>query len=75
MKQRENILPAFGFMFFMTGMIMQLFEDIFKIWWQKAIVLSIGLGLYFLLLLRFYYEIDMFEKDIKKRSKKDGKKK
>jgi hypothetical protein len=30
MKQRENILPAFGFMFFMTGMIMQLFEDIKK---------------------------------------------
>ena len=69
-KKRKNILPMFAFIFFILGMLLELLQGIFSILWQRIIVLSIVMILYLLFLIWFNDEIDMFEKDIKKRSKK-----
>ena len=60
-KEQENIIGMFPMMFFLLGLITQLFVSIIINSWASWLVMLIGLEIYFLFVIWFYYELSQYK--------------
>ena len=69
-KEQENILGMFPMFFFLLGLILQLFTSNTKTWWLSLLIMFIGMEIYVLFILWFYYELAQFKLKLRGNTKK-----
>jgi len=69
-KEQESILGMFPLFFFFIGLMLQLFISNTKTWWLSLLSMFIGMEIYVLFILWFYYELAQFKLKLRGNTKK-----